>query len=122
MLGGSVHEFVVPYYLVRERRGPGRPKKNRGPSGNSFYPLLELLGINGRVTPAVASSVAGQLARCPVDEATSILEEQGLVLNSKTVTRIGQWLAGRALDFVRSLIGRKTSGQGRYPRIGSAVE
>jgi hypothetical protein len=110
MLGGSVQEFVVPYYLIRKRRGPGRPTKYRGPSGNGFYPELELLGIHGRVTPAVASTVAGQLARCPVDEATSILEEQGLELNSKTVTRIGQSLASRALDFVQSLVGRMNAG------------
>ena len=111
MLGGTQQTFVVPYYLIRAPRGPGRPSDKRGPNGNGYYPKLELLGIHDRVTPAVASNVASQVARSPVEEATAILQDGGLELNSKTVTRISRRLASRALEFAGELIGRMRSGR-----------
>ncbi len=110
MLGGTQETFVVPYYLIRNPPGPGRPTKRRGAQGNGFYPTLELLGIHDRVTPAVASSIGSQLARSPLDEATRVLEEHGLQLNSKTVDRIGRNLATRALEFCDGLILRMADG------------
>ena len=106
LLGGTVENFETSYYLSRAPRGPGRPSRKRGIKGNGFYPALELLGIQDRVTPAVASAVGLQLATSPVDEAKKMLEEHGLPMNSKTVARIGRNLASRALDFDRELIGR----------------
>ena len=110
LLGGTIENFEVPYYLVRPPKRRGRPKAGRSKSGNGFYPTLELLGIQGRATPAVASLVASQLARAPVDEATAVLTEQGLKLDSKTVTRIGMQLARRALEFEDHLLERLDKG------------
>lgn len=106
LLGGTTADFETGYYLSRPPRGPGRPSKKRGAKGNGFFPALEILGIQDRVTPAVASAVGLQLATSPVDEATKMLEERGLQMNSKTVTRIARNLASRALDFEKHLIGR----------------
>lgn len=126
LLGGTIEKFEVPYYLVRPPKGPGRPKAGRSKSGNGFYPTLELLGIHGRATPAVASLVASQLARAPVDEATAVLAEQGLKLDSKTVTRIGMQLARRALEFEDHLLERldkKVKGKAcSGKRLGVAID
>lgn len=111
MLGGSLEELTTAYYLIRPPKGPGRQSTTRGPAGNGFYPALELLGIHGRVTPAVSSLVAAQLARSPIDEATSLLKSQGLELNSKTVARLGRDFSKRALDFEQHLIDRMNSGE-----------
>ncbi len=126
LLGGTIERLEAPYYLTRPPRRPGRPKAGRSKSGNGFYPTLELLGIHGRVTPGVASIVASQLARAPVDEATAVLTEQGLKLDPKTVTRIGMQLASRALEFEghlterldKKLQGKACSGM----RIGVAID
>lgn len=59
---------------------------------------------------AVASIVAGQLVRSPVDETTSVLADMGLKLDSKTVSRIGYGVAERALAFRSSLLERMEAG------------
>lgn len=100
-LGGTVQEVKVPYFLQRFPPGPGRPTNKRGPNCNGFYPTLELLGRFGRVSPALASTVASQLSRSPVDETVSVLLEQGA---SNSTTR---QLHGSAM---KSLTGRSPSG------------
>jgi|JI10StandDraft_1071094.scaffolds.fasta_scaffold170316_2 hypothetical protein len=111
LLGGTLQSVVVQYFLIRAPRGKGRPTKKRGPNGNGFYPQLELLGIHGRVSPALASLAASQLARSPVEEALSVLNDQGIRLDSKTLTRIGQGVAQRALDFRAGLVDQIRSGE-----------
>ncbi len=126
LLGGTLQSVVVPYFLIRAPRGKGRPTKRRGTNGNGFYPHLELLGIHGRVSPALASLAASQLARSPVEEALSALNDQGIKVDSKTLTRIGQGIAQRALEFRAGLIKRLHSGgQGQLckgKRIAIAVD
>lgn len=110
MLGGTLCEVVAPYYLAREPRGPGRPKKvRRAAAGKGCYPHLEILGVYDRVSPALASLLASQVARSPIDEAGAYLREQGLSLNSKTIVRVTSGVAQRALSHRDFIVTNATS-------------
>lgn len=98
LLGGTVFTVITPYFLVR-KPGPGRKGKKgkRGPEGNGLYPLLAVLGIHFRVSPAMLSEVARLVARGTVQEAVDSLRVRGVKLNHKVVTRWAQRLAERGL-------------------------
>ena len=61
LLGGSQVEVITPYYLSRPPRGRGRPREKKGRkkgNGNGLYPVLEGLGVQFRMSPALVSEVA----------------------------------------------------------------
>jgi hypothetical protein len=105
LLGGTQVEIVSPYMLHRPKKKRGRKRTKRGKSGNGFYPVLELLGIRERVTPALASSVARQLALGSVSQTEENLAELGIQLDRKRLHSIALSVGERALLFRQNVIG-----------------
>lgn len=99
-LGGARLEIETPYASEDLR---GRPGKTRGVgrrrrSGGGCYPMLKSLGIAGRATPAVRSTVAKQVVRsASLAEAREALAERGIVMNVKTVRSISLRVGADAL-------------------------
>lgn len=87
---GMVVEIVASYFTrTSERRG-----KRRWPG---LYPGLQLLGIHDRCTPALAAEVSLLAAMLgSLQEASKVLAEQGIKLDTKTVRRIAYRFAERA--------------------------
>lgn len=115
-LGGVCARIVTPYYRIKRkvrvgrRRGVGR----RGPSGagKGCYPAFEALGIRDRVTPALASEIARQTARCAsFEEAQEALAERGCSLDSKTVRRVALRVGSAALEQRRARIEAAAGGK-----------
>ena len=100
-LGGSSHRVRSPYMLRRLPRGPGRPRGRgkRGLPGSGIYPFLAVLGVHDRVTPALASEVARQVACCTEEQARSNLARTGIELGKKTLSRIVRNFGSRALKY-----------------------
>jgi autonomous glycyl radical cofactor GrcA len=105
LLGGTQVEIVSPYMLQRPKKKRGRKRTKRGKSGNGFYPVLEILGIRERVTPALASSVARQLALGSVSQTEENLAELGIQLDRKRLHSIALSVGRRAILFRRNVIG-----------------
>jgi hypothetical protein len=106
LLGGSTVSVTAPYILNRPPKGPGRPRKkgSRGTSGNGLYPALEVLGLQLRVTPALAEEVCRLTTLEPLEEVVSLLAHRGIVMDKKVVERISNQVAERALlyrDFLK---------------------
>lgn len=86
-IGGVRIQIVAPYYAKRSGRATGK----------GFYPHLAVLGIFERVTPALASMVARYAAAMSsFEEARSMLADQGVTLNIKTIRSITKAFAARA--------------------------
>lgn len=105
LLGGTKVVIVSPYMLHRPKKKRGRKKTKRGRSGNGFYPVLELLGIRERVTPALASSVARQIALGSVSQTQDNLADLGIHLDRKRLHSIALSVGRRALLFRDNVIG-----------------
>ncbi len=99
-LGGVRLRFSTPY-LSEDREGrPGRRRGvgRRGESGGGCYPVLESLGIQHQTSPALASEVARQSARCSsFEEASEALAERGVRLDAKGVRRVALFVGQEAL-------------------------
>jgi len=99
-LGGARLQFSTPY-LSEDREGcPGRRRGvgRRGVGGGGVYPVLESLGIQHQVSPALASEVARQSVRCSsFEEASEALAERGVRLDAKGVRRIALTVGNEAL-------------------------
>lgn len=105
LLGGSKLILQTPYYLKRPPNGRGRPKKktSRVKGGNGIYPVLDMLGVYFRVTPALASEVGRLVALEPLEESVSSLKNRGILLGQKVITRIALQLALHGLDYREQL-------------------
>lgn len=101
LLGGSTMAIETDYYLRRPPRGPGRRRARgrRGKRGNGQFPTLEVLGIHDRVSPALASEIARQMAISTVEEARGNLAERGIELGTKVVWRLANRIAERGLAY-----------------------
>jgi hypothetical protein len=96
--GGTTVRIETPYFLQRGKKRGGQKGTGRGrAAGRGVYPVLAVLGIHGRVTPALASEVARLVALGTLDEAGVSLARQGVKLNRKTIHRITRDVAARAL-------------------------
>lgn len=99
-LGGSQVVLVSAYMLHRPKNKRGRKRTKRGKTvGNGLYPVLELLGIRERVSPALASSVARQVALGSVSQAQDNLAELGIELDRKKLHAIALAVGKRGLLF-----------------------
>lgn len=91
-LAGGMEVRLHTRYLRPSRKGQAgrhRGTGRRGPDGAGCYPVLERLGIEDGVTPAVRSEVARQMVLCgSLEEAGDQLAREGLDLHPSTVTRI----------------------------------
>ena len=117
-LGGSRLQVASPYFLRRPPRGRGRPRGRgkRGKSGNGLYPVLAILGIHNRATPALTSEVALQLSCTTVEQAQAQLRRRGIELNRKRLTSVVSGLGSRALRFREQVIG-----EGRASQLGDVT-
>ena len=111
LLGGSSVIVTAPYILNRPPKGPGHPRRkgSRGVSGNGLYPALEVLGLQLRVTPALAEELCRLTTLEPLEEVVSILSHRGIVVDKKVVERISNQIAERALlhrDFLKEEVAR----------------
>lgn len=102
LLGGSIVSLNTPYFLRRrsKKRRPGRPSKPvRGQSGNGVYPILALLGIHYRISPALGSEVARLVAQGTQRDALENLAVRGVELKLKVIQRLVRDFASRALAY-----------------------
>lgn len=106
LLGGSQVVLTSPYMLSRPKKKRGRPKqkKCRGKNGNGLYPILEILGIRDRVTPAVASEVARQMALGTVTQTQRNLATRGIELGRKKIRTLALRVGERGLRFRTQVI------------------
>lgn len=126
LLGGSSHRIPSPYMLNRPPRGPGRPRGRgkRGRPGNGLYPFLSVLGVQDRVSPALVSEAARQVASCTEEQARANLARRGIELGKKTLSRLVRNFGSKALQYreQRILTGMATelgSVAGRRIAIGT---
>lgn len=101
LFGGSQVVLTSPYMLSRpkKKRGRSKQKKSRGKKGNGLYPILEVLGIRDRVTPAVASEVARQMALGTVTQTQRNLATRGIELGRKKIRTLALRVGERGLRF-----------------------
>ena len=126
LLGGSQVVLTSPYMLSRPKKKRGRPKqkKGRGKNGNGLYPILELLGIRDRATPAVASEVARQMALGTVTQTQQNLATRGIELDREKIRTLALRVGERGLRFrtevmEASPIGRQSLVEGHTLLIGT---
>lgn len=89
LLGGPRIVIETPY--LREDRGGrrGRRRRTRGPHGAGGYPVLEVLGIADRVSPATRSEVALHVVQAASSrEAAEMLARRGLACDVSRLVRI----------------------------------
>lgn len=102
LLGGSKVTIITPYYLRRPNkatRKPGRKRRRgaRGKSGSGCYPVLLVLGVLQRVTPALACEVARLAVLGTYREASAGLAVRGIMLDPKQISRLTQAFSQRGL-------------------------
>jgi hypothetical protein len=110
LLGGTSLSVQTPYFLKR-RPKDGRRKKVRGASGNGIYPILAVLGIHFRGTPALASEVVRLVALGTLEEARQSLAIRGIRLGLKRIQGLAQKLARRALSYREWCIAQAKQGR-----------
>ena len=94
-LFGNVVKVCTRLYV---RKRDGRRRQN-GRNGSSVFPALEALGIFHGVTPALASEVSREVTEGPsMDSALDRLLRRGIPLNKKTLKRVYEALAQKALS------------------------
>jgi hypothetical protein len=96
LLGGSKVTVVTPYFLERSAPIPGRTREKEG---NGVYPMLAVVGIHYRVSPALAAEVGRLVALGPIEQALDALDLRGVDLDEKTVHRLAKRLGERALRY-----------------------
>jgi len=112
-LGGSQVVLTSPYMLSRPKKKRGRPRKNkgRGKNGSGLYPILEVLGIRERATPAVASEVARQMALGTVTQTQQNLATRGIHLGRKKIHTLALRVGERGLRFRAEVMEPSPSGR-----------
>lgn len=115
LLGGSRLALLSPYYLRRpdkSKKRPGRKRRRgkRGKAGNGCYPMLMVLGIYQRVTPALASEVARLAVLGTYQEASASLRVRGISLDAKQISQLAGNLAQRSLDYRSWCMAQTTTG------------
>jgi hypothetical protein len=87
MSSGWKYTIKTPYYGPPKEKKKGR-KKKRGRAGSGCYPVLELLGIRGRITPATAEKIARMATICSsFQEAQEQLARTGFEIEWKAMRR-----------------------------------
>ncbi len=87
-------------YLRPSRDGwSGRPRTKRGPAGSGAFPVLEALGIEDGVTPALRSQISRLVVQCSsFEEAHDQLERDGVSLGVPILVRVAIATGAKALD------------------------
>ena len=104
LLGGTRRTVSTPYYLQRAdklkaKHKRRRAKGKRGKAGNGCYPVLAVIGVHERVTPALASEVARLAVLGTYQETQASLRERGISLDVKQVSKLAGSFAQRCLAY-----------------------
>lgn len=87
--GGTSISLETVYMLPRstsKRKGRGRRRKQ----GKGIYPVLKMLGITHRASPAFANEVTLSALNNPFAEATANFKRHGLALSEKRVRTLSE--------------------------------
>ena len=101
LLSGGVARIKTWYYAVnnKKRRGPKRKVGRRGKNGNGTYPILSMIGIKDRVTPALETEVALETIAAPsMQNSKERLSRHGVDLGIKSIQRISENFARESLE------------------------
>ena len=101
LFSGGIARIRTWYYAVdnKKRRGPKRKVGHRGKNGSGTYPILSMLGIKDRITPALETEVALETTASPsMENAKERLSRYGIDLNIKSIQRISENFAKEALE------------------------
>lgn len=119
-LGGHVVRVAAPYMNAAPRGDV--PRATRGAQGTGVYPVLDMLGIAGRSTPALRLHVA--LALCEANSATSareLLASGGTKIDHKAALRLTYMVTDDALRARDKAIAATTTGNDAGEFAGQRV-
>jgi hypothetical protein len=80
-----------------KKRGRKRKVGRRGPQGKGIYPVLKLLGISHKASPALKNEVTLSAINNPFVEATENLKRHGIDVSEKRVRTISENVGSDAL-------------------------
>lgn len=100
LLGGTVIPIQTVYMLPRQskKKRKKRGKGRHGLLGKGVYPVLKILGIAHRSSPALQNEVTLSALNNPFVEAQEILERHGIDLSEKRVRTISESVGAQALE------------------------
>ena len=102
LLGGTEIRFETLALLPVAKKRPGRKRGvgRRGKGGAGVYPVLDMLGITGKATPALLAEVAREMTESTSYEvALASLRERGMDISKQVAMRLTYVMAARALEF-----------------------
>lgn len=102
LLGGGKVTVKTLYYL--RRAASIRSHGGRGKAGNGLYPVLSVLGIHERLTPAYASLVTREVIKGSLDEAQVTLATRGVHRDRKAIRRVVRIVSQRAMAYQKRLM------------------
>lgn len=100
LLGGTVVQLETVYMLPRQSK---KKRKKRGKGrhcrlGKGIYPVLKLLGVAYRSSPALQNEVTLSALNNPFVEAQETLNRHGIDLSEKRVRTISERVGAQALE------------------------
>jgi len=89
LLGGTKIIIDTTYLRTDWKKLTGHKHTKRGKKGSGLYPVLEALGVAGRVTPATREEIALYTVQASsYQEASEILARKGISIGSSALQRI----------------------------------
>jgi len=119
-VGGQMIRVTTPYMRASPRGGGNL--ETRGAQGTGVYPVLDMLGISGRSTPALRLHVA--LALCEANSVTSareVLASGGTEIDHKAALRLTYMVTEDALRARERAMRATTSGNDEGEFVGRRV-
>lgn len=118
-LGGDYIRVKTPYMRAVPRGGGA---KVRGKQGTGVYPVLDMLGILGRSTPALRLQVAHAVAEAnSVTAAREVLEQGGTKIDHKAALRLTYLVCDDALSAREKAMAATRSGNDEGEFVGKRV-
>lgn len=118
-VGGAHVRVKTPYMRALPRGGGARA---RGKQGTGVYPVLDMLGILGRSTPALRLQVAHAVAEAnSVTSAREVLAQGGTEIDHKTALRLTYLVCDDALRARKSAMEATTVGNESGEFVGMRV-
>jgi hypothetical protein len=119
-LGGKTVTVTTPYATARPRGVA--PHGTRGTQGTGVYPLLDMLGIAGRSTPALRLRVGHAVSEAnSVSAARELLAEGGILVDHKAALRHTYRVADDALRGRAEAVRTTTTNAETGPLVGRRV-
>lgn len=119
-LGGKTVTVTTSYVTGRPRGDA--PRETRGAQGTGVYPVLDMLGIAGRSTPALRLRVGHAVSEAnSVSAARELLAEGGILVDHKAALRLTYRVADDALRGRAEAIRTTTTSAVEGPLVGRRV-